>query len=267
MPIGVPREREEPGRLPAFVMAVAIHAAFVVFLIFGVSWQTKAPPPLVAELWNSLPAIRQPEPAPEPPKAEPEPPPPPKVEVKTPPPPPQPAKADIELKEKLEKEKKQKLERERLEQEKQEKAKKAAEEKKKLEDDKKRKEEDKRKADERAKKAAEAKAKADADAALAARSAAQSRVVDDWANKIRSLVRSRANVPETVTGSPEVQIRLKLLVTGAVFEGVVVKRSGNRVYDDAIERAIASIREWPTPSDPDVFRNNREVTLNIKHEK
>ena len=48
---------------------------------------------------------------------------------------------------------------------------------------------------------------------------------------------------------------------------MVVKRSGNRVYDDAIERAIAGIREWPTPSDPDVFRNNREVTLNIKHEK
>jgi colicin import membrane protein len=267
MPIGVPRERGDPGRVPAFFMAVAIHAAFVVFLIFGVSWQTKAPPPLMAELWSSLPSIKQPEPDPEPPKAEPEPPPLPKVEVKTPPPPPQPTKADIELKEKLEKEKKQKLERERLEQEKLEKTKKAAEEKKRLEDDKKRKEEDKRKADEKAKKAAEAKAKAEADAALTARTAAQQKVVDEWKNRIVRLVQSKANVPDTVSGAPEVQIRLKLLVTGAVFEGVVVRRSGNRVYDDAIERAVAGIREWPTPSDPEVFRKYREIDLNIKLEK
>jgi len=259
-----PRERSEPGRVPAFVLATLIHVGFAMLLVFGVSWQTKAPAPLVAELWNALPTIKQPEP--EPVKVEPEPPPPP-VEVKTPPPPPQPSKADIELKDKLEKEKKAKLERERQELEKQEKAKKAAEEKKRLEDEKKRKEEDKRKAEEKAKKAAEAKAKADAEAALVARTRAQQRVVDDWKARIEALVKTKANVPDTVTGQPEVQIRLKLLVTGAVFEGVMAKRSGNRVYDDAIERAIAGIREWPTPSDPDVFRNNREVILNIKHEK
>lgn len=277
MRAGPQRERGEPGRVPAFILAALIHGAFAVLLVFGVSWQTRAPAPLVAELWNALPPVQQAEPAPTPPKPEPDPPPPPPpVEAKTPPPPPVPVKADIELKEKLEKEKKLKLERERREQE-DAKAKRAAEEKKRLEDekkrvedDKKRKEDEKRKADDKAKKAAEAKARADAQAAqaaLTARTQAQQRVADDWANKIRALVNSKANVPDTVSGSPEVQIRVKLLVTGTVFEAVVAKRSGNRVYDDAIERAIASIREWPTPSDPDVFRNNREVILNIKHEK
>lgn len=252
------QHRPEPGRIPAFIFAALVHVGFAAVLVFGVSWQTKAPIPLTAELWSTLPTIKVPEPAPppdpEPAKVEPEPPPPPKPEpVKTEPP--KPSKADIELKQKQEKEKKQKLERE------------AEEKKKKEADEKKRKEEEKRKAEERVKKAQEAKAKAEADAAAQAAASRQQRLIDDWANQIRGLIRSRANVPDSVSGGPEIQIRLKLLVTGAVFEAVVVRRSGNRVYDESIERAIAGIRQWPTPADPDVFRNNREITLNIKHEK
>ena len=111
-----------------------------------------------------------------------------------------------------------------------------------------------------ARKAADDKAKADA-------SAQKKKVVDDWTNRIKALVRSRANVPETVTGKPVVQVRLRLLVNGVVFEGQLARASGNRAYDEAVERAIAGIREWPTPTDPDVFRDNREIILNIEYEK
>ncbi|MBL8518719.1 MAG: TonB C-terminal domain-containing protein [Betaproteobacteria bacterium] len=256
------QQRPEPGKIPAFFLAALVHAGFVAVLVFGVSWQTKAPIPLAAELWSSLPTI----PAPEPPPPAPEPDPP-TVEPKPEPPkpepvkvePPQPTKAEIELKKKIEKDK------EKAEKQKQEKA--LAEKKKREADEKKRKEDEKRLAEEKARKAQEAKAKAEADAAARAAATRQQKLLDDWANQIRGLIRSRANVPDSVTGAPEIQVRLKLLVTGAVFEAVVVKRSGNGVYDDSIERAIAGIRQWPTPADPDVFRNNREITLNIKHEK
>lgn len=256
-------QRPEPGRIPAFILAALVHAGFAAVLVFGVSWQTKAPTPLTAELWSSLPTLpvaeppAPPPPEPEPPKIEPKPEPPKPEPVKVEPP--QPSKADIELKKKIEKEKEKEK---KLKQEKE-----ATEKKKREADEKKRKEDEKRVAEEKARKAQEAKAKAEADAAARAAASRQQKLLDDWVNQIRGLIRSRANVPESVTGGPEIQIRLKLLVTGAVFEAVVVKRSGNRVYDESIERAIAGIRQWPTPADPDVLRNNREILLNIKHEK
>lgn len=256
------QQRPEPGKVPAFILAALVHAGFAAVLVFGVSWQTKAPIPLTAELWSSLPTVPAVEPPPPPPEPEPV-----KVEPKPEPPkpepvkvePPQPSKADIELKKKIEKEKEK--------EKKQKQEKEAAEKKKREADEKKRKEDEKRLAEEKARKAQEAKAKAEADAAARAAATRQQKLLDDWANQIRALIRSRANVPDSVTGAPEIQVRLKLLVTGAVFEAVVVRRSGNRVYDDSIERAIAGIRQWPTPADPDLFRNNREITLNIKHEK
>ncbi len=258
------QQRPEPGKLPAFVLAMLVHGGFAAVLVFGVSWQTRAPIPLTAELWSSLPNIKAPEPpSPPPPEPEPELP---KVEPKPEPKPepvkvvpPQPTKAEIELKKKVErekeKEKKQKVDKE------------DAEKKKREADEKQRKEEDKRKAEEKVKKAQEAKAKAEADAAARTAATRQQKLLDDWSNQISALIRSRANVPDSVTGNPVIQVQIKLLVTGAVFEVVVVRRSGNRVYDESIERAVAGIRQWPTPSDPDVFRNNRVLTLNIKHDK
>ncbi len=257
------RKRREPGRIAAIILAVLVHAAFVMLLVFGVSWQSSKPEPVQAELWSRLPPVKVAEtkPEPEPPKAEPPKPEPPKVERK--PEPPQPTRAEIELKDKVEKQRKEKLEREKRELEDKQKKQDEAKKKHEVEEKVKKEEEAKRlaqeKADAAAKKAAVDKAQSDA--------AVHQAVMDDWINKIRMLVKSRANVPETVTGKPVIEVRLKLLVNGVVFEAQIAKASGNRVYDDAVERAIAGIRQWPVPSDPDVFRNNREITLNIVNEK
>jgi colicin import membrane protein len=99
----------EPGRFASGLLAVAVHVAFIVLLVFGISWQQRAPAPLVAELWREIPPPRPgpvqravPEPPAPPPAPRPEPvrPPEPKAE----PPPPKavspPPRADIELKEK-----------------------------------------------------------------------------------------------------------------------------------------------------------------------
>lgn len=82
----------EPNRVPAIVLAVAVHALLLAFLWIGISWQNTEPPAVEAEVWDmkvqsaAAPAL----PPPPPPEAEPEPQPEPQPEPTpaTPPPPP-----------------------------------------------------------------------------------------------------------------------------------------------------------------------------------
>jgi colicin import membrane protein len=63
--------RRNPGRVPAIILAVLVHVAFIGVLVFGVDWQNHEPAPVVAELWNSLPkAETAPPPPPPPPEPE-----------------------------------------------------------------------------------------------------------------------------------------------------------------------------------------------------
>jgi colicin import membrane protein len=241
--------RVEPGRVPAAILAALVHAGFFAILVFGVSWQVKHPPQVVAELWDQLPPLKTPEPPPEPvvekvtPKEEP-------LTVK-----PDVAaaqKEDIALKAKKAKEQKEREEKELLE-----KKKKADAEKKKREEE----------AAKKAQKAAEDKARADQADREAAAQASRNAAINDYASKIRSLIASRANIPDTVSGKPVVQVKLRLLVNGAVFDAQVVKPSGNRVYDEAVERAINGIKNWPLPSNAELFGGRRELILNVEHER
>jgi colicin import membrane protein len=256
-------ERREPGRVPAALLAIIVHAGFFAVIMFGVSWQVRHPAPLVAELWDQLPNVRNaPEPAPPPP---PPPAPEPEPEVKKPvkvapltvkPTVPQVSKADIELKAR-----KEKAEREREEQVKRE----QLEKKKQAELEKKRKDEE---AARKAAKAAEDRAKADAaERAASAANAARNQALNDYAAKIRALITGRANIPDTVSGKPIVEVRLRLLVNGAVFDAQVIKPSGNRVYDEAVERAINGIQNWPLPQNAELFGGRRELILRIEHER
>src|SRR3954465_8348120 len=112
------REATPREKRIARLLAGGIHMAFVFLLVFGVTWQRRESAPAVAELWGSLPPLRQQLPVPQPPplpKVEPEPEPvpekpPPEPEAKAPEKPlPKPevkpaSKPDIALKDKLEKE-------------------------------------------------------------------------------------------------------------------------------------------------------------------
>jgi colicin import membrane protein len=96
----------EPNRVPAILLAVAVHALLLAFLWIGISWQNTEPPAVEAEVWDmkvqsaAAPALppppppeaQEPEPQPEPTPAPP--PPPPKVAE---PEPVKPAAPDINL--------------------------------------------------------------------------------------------------------------------------------------------------------------------------
>ena len=48
---------QEPYRLPAGLLAVAVHGAFFALLYFGFSWQTEPPATMSVELWDSIPSV------------------------------------------------------------------------------------------------------------------------------------------------------------------------------------------------------------------
>jgi colicin import membrane protein len=253
--------RREPRRAIAGAFAIVVHIGFFALIIFGVSWQVKMPSPISVELWSTLPpsdnGLEEPPPAPQ---EEPAAPSEPRVaEQKVA----EPNKADIALKAKKERE-------EKLKREKEEKL--AAELKKRDEqkrtEDKRKAEEDKqRKADEAKRKAEADKLRLEAEARAAAAQSARDKAVSDYTGKIAALIRNRANIPDSVTGQPIIQVRVRLLTNGTVFEATVASASGNRAYDDAVERAINGIRQWPVPDNPEILGRQRELFLNIKHER
>ena len=272
-PPPAPEKPRQPGRIRAVFLAVMVHAAFFALIVFGVTWQSRPDTPVQAEIWDKLPPAPskaapreepkppQPEPAREEPKPEPVKPPPKPPEEKPEPPKPDPAiekKLERDKRDKRDKEKKERIEREKAQKQKEDEAKKKRE---KEDLDKKKREEDKRRKDEEIAKAESEKARAQA-------AAAQKSEIDKFINDIKNKIRGKANVPDTVTGNPEVQVRIRVLPGGEVLDIAITKRSGNPTYDAAIERGIRSASPLPVPApNSELFPQFRDLTLNFRHER
>jgi colicin import membrane protein len=212
-----------------------VHLALLAVLVFGLRWQSKHPDTVVVELWNQLPAIEPPEPKIEP-KAEikPEIKPQPKVE-------PKPQKPDIaiEREKKLSKKQQKKEEpplrfdttqriREQLAQEQQ----------------------------------ALKRTRDRQEAMKQFAPAADSTIDAGYADKIRSKIKLNIVLPPELKGNPEVIFDVVQLPTGEVLTGRLRKSSGNKTYDDAVERAILKSSPLPRPDRPDQFR--RELQLKFR---
>jgi colicin import membrane protein len=245
-------KRPQPGRVRAVFLAVAVHAAFFALIVFGVTWQSKPAPPVQAELWEKLPpapvakAVEPKPPEPQPPKPEPAPPKPP--EAKPEPPKPDPAIAQKLEREQRAKEKKQKEEEARKKREQEEAAKK--------------------KRDDEKRKVEEERLRREVEKARESAAAAMQSEVDRYKRMIHDKIRSRANVPDTVTGNPEVHVLIRVLPGGEVLDIAFTRRSGNPTYDAAIERGIRSAQPLPVPpADSELFPQFRDLNLNFKHER
>jgi colicin import membrane protein len=71
-----------------------------------------------------------------------------------------------------------------------------------------------------------------------------------------------------VRGNPEVQVRITILPGGEVLDARVVKASANRIYDEAILRAIRSASPLPVPpASSELFPTFRDLILNFEHER
>jgi colicin import membrane protein len=244
----------------AAILAIAVHVAFVLFLIFNVNWQNPKPEPVTAELYvPPAPAKIEPaKPPPEPPKPEP---PKPQAEIK--PPPVEPPKADIALKQKQERAKKDQAERERKEKAKQDVEKRDAERR---EADKK--QQEKRLAEVRERQAREADAlKAQAQRERQAQEktaadAARAKADADYIRRIQAKIRGNVVVPPDMPGNPEAIFAVVQLPSGEIIDVQLRKSSSVRAYDEAVQRAILKSSPLPRPDSPDMFRRN--LTLKFR---
>lgn len=270
----------EPRRWSAIMLAVAMHAMLLAFLVIGISWQNDKPAAVEAEVWDMK--VQSAAPPPPPPQAEPEPEPqpapPPAPKVVEPPAPPAPA-PDI----KLQQEKKHKEELRKLAEEK-----KAREEQKAKELAEQKEAEKKAQEEQKAKELAEKKAKADklkaeklkaeqlaklkdqarrdelarfqaqagaGTSGTAAKSTAP-RMDSGYEAAIRAKIKSNTTYPGSTDepGNPKASFRVEQLPTGEILSVTKIKSSGVPSFDDAVERGIHKSTPLPKKKDGTVER-------------
>jgi colicin import membrane protein len=272
-------ERRDPGASASAAMAVGVHVLLLLVLFFGIRWRTKQPEPVMAELWSQLPAVEaprtvppttviapKPEPKPEPKlEPKPEPKPEPKAEPKPAP------KPDIALeqeKKRKEEAEKKKREEEALKKKREEELKaKAEQERKDKELAEKRRREDeaaerRRMQDQLARELSGApKAAASAPVQGPPGPAGDPAAVASWQSQIVAKVKSNIVLPPDLSGNPEAHFDVLLLPTGEVQSVRLIKSSGNKVLDDAWERAILKSSPLPRPAKADVFRRDLKLVF------
>jgi len=261
-----PRQpRRMTGKWWALVLAIAVQLGFLAVLILSVQWQNRPPVPVTAELYAppvKAPVVEPTPPPPPPPQPQPQPVPPPKPEpvVEKP----DQRASDIALKAKQEDERKKKAEAETKAREAKE-----AEDKRKLEERRlaeARERQLRETAALRAQAEREVQIRAQAEAQLRAREAAEgqarSKAETDWIRRIQAKVRGNVIVPSELAGNPEAIFEVVQLPTGEIIEATLRKSSGNRAYDDAVQRAILKSSPLPRPDQADLFQ--RVLTLNFR---
>lgn len=235
-------DREDPGRKASAALAVAVHVALAVLLVYGIRWQTRSPEAVEVELVRALPAPApaavappEPEPAP-PPKIEPKP------EPRPEPKPAPPAKPDIALKEKEKPKPEPKpvpkaepkpnkvdplLDRELKDLEAQRRKQMAARELEQLKSD---------------------------QAAVA-----RSKAMADYIGKIKGKIKGNIVLPPDIRGNPEAIFDVVQLPSGEILSVKLKKSSGHAAYDNAIERAILKSSPLPKPEQGELFSRSLEL--------
>jgi len=237
--------RQEESFATAIALALAVHVLLAVVLSLGVRWQNRAPDVVQVELWQPPP------PAPPEPVVEPAPPKPAPAPVAKPEP--RIEKPDIALKEPAKPKPKPKPEAkpkpaakpkpdetqaklllaEALQREQQQFA--AAQEQQRIKD----------------------QLARDA-------SAARSRALAIWTDKIRAKIRGNIMLPQDLKGNPEALFLVTQLPTGEVLQVQLVISSGNTAYDDAVYRAILKSSPLPKPDTPGLFERELKLTFRPK---
>lgn len=241
---------QEPYRLPAGILAVAVHGAFFALLYFGFTWQTQPAATMSVELWRSLPEVAVAPPVQH--RVE---------EVVQPVQPEEVVKPDIALPEKKKMQVKpveKKLPPPKPIEKKPLPAKPAETkavapkpvESKQVE----------QKPVEPQPDAAEQQAARE----RAAQAAAVGRVVDEYNARIQNKIRSNIVEPPGVVKDARAEFAVTLLPGGSVLNAKLVKPSGNAAYDSAVERAIIKSQPLPLPPDMTLFNRFRELKLGFR---
>ena len=98
-----------------------------------------------------------------------------------------------------------------------------------------------------------------------AKSAASTGVVDEYRSKIQAKIRGHVNKSLCATANPELKFDIALLPTGEMT-GLpkLLKSSGNKACDEAVERAIMASQPLPVPTDGLAFSQFRNLKLTFR---
>ncbi len=264
----------EPYKLPAGVLALAVHGAFFALLYFGISWQTQPPQGMVVDIWDSLPELKSDPSKVAPPEAEqaepPKPPEPPKLaephkiaeppKLSEPVPPVVPPKADIDLAVKKKPqpkpvEIKPPVEHKKPPVEQKPIAPKISEA------------ELAQQAEQEQVRAEQERVRNEQERVRAEQAAAIGKMVDEYKAKIHNKIQRNIVMPPDVPDNARAEYDVTLLPGGSVMSAKLVKPSGNAAYDSAVERAIIKAQPLPLPPDVALFNKFRELHLIFKPEK
>ena len=240
--------REAPGKRAALIMAVVVHLALLVFLVYGIRWQTNKPEAetVSVELVRAGPA---PKAAPPPPQVEPEPQPKPEPKVE---PRPEPKvepkstiKPDIALKEKDKNKPEPKPEPEVK--------------KPNLLDKFLNKELDQLNKNTKSATVTSAVDRELAQLKAGQAASANAKAQADYSGRIRGKIRGNIVMPPDIKGNPEAVFDVTLLPSGEVLTVKLRKSSGNPAWDGATERAILKSSPLPKPERGELFSRDLEL--------
>jgi len=234
-------QRNEHGMGQSFVLSALVHIVLAAVLVLGVRWQVSAPDVVEVELVPAPPppVVEAPKPLP---KVEPPP------EVK---PPPRVEKPQIVIPDKPKPKPKPKPEvkpkpdpnfDKRLREQ-------VAMEQKALDQQR----------QERELRELLARKQAEAERAAAA---AKTKALNEYIRLIQNRVKSGWILPQDIQGNPEAIFLVAQIPDGSVISIKLVKSSGNRAYDDAVERAI--LKASPLPLPPPGVPFSRELKLTFR---
>jgi colicin import membrane protein len=250
----------EPYRLPAGILALVVHSVFFALLYFGFNWnrQVFSTPTMIVELWQSLPEVVVAPPVT------------PRVAEVVPPPLEKKAEPDISIPDKKKavfkpvetKQEKIKPSPKEIEQAR----KKIAEQDERIARQQVAREQAERLRQEElaSEQAAREKAERLKQAEMAA---ATGKVVDEYKAKIKAKIKGNIVMPPNVPDNAHAEFMVTLLPGGAVMPPRLLKSSGNKAYDNAVERAILKSDPLPLPPDVQLFNRFRELDLVFKPEK
>ena len=91
---------------------------------------------------------------------------------------------------------------------------------------------------------------------------ARARADIDYIRRIQAKVRGNVTLPPDLAGNPEAIFDVVQLPTGEIIDVQLIKSSGVRAYDEAVQRAILKSSPLPRPDSPDMFR--RGLTLKFR---
>ncbi|MDP1870301.1 MAG: TonB C-terminal domain-containing protein [Gallionella sp.] len=229
---------QDAYRLPACLLALLVHGAFLALLYFGFSWQTEPPVVMSVELWQSMPETEVA---------------PPVAQVKEP----TPVEPEVEIKPEI-------VVPDKKPERKPEKKPEIKPPEKKPEIKPVAKPEVKKPAD--VKKTAPQPSAAEMKAAQDKidQAASTGRVVDEFVGKIQGKIRSKLVEPPDVSKDARAEFLVTVLPGGRVLPPRLLKSSGNPAYDNAVERAILKSEPLPLPADAALFNRFRELKLGFQ---